>query len=152
MVQQLPHPLPVTGHGQDQELIRRQLQQGFHQQQLQKQPYAELRTPGEGELTILSSGPPSLSKAMHRQAPQPCARIQPPDFRVAQPHSFRSSIAPYSQARSPNSNPYPNRLPGSGASTLPVQVPGAKAFTDPQMTGKYRPMEGQFHASYTATD
>ena len=83
---------------------------------------------------------------MHRQAPPPCARIQPPDFRVAQPHSFRSSIAPYSQARSPNSNPYPNRLPGSGASTLPVQVPGAKAFTDPQMTGKHRPMEGQPHS------
>ena len=133
MAQQQPHPPPAAAYGQNQELIRKQLQQGF-----QQLPRTEHQTVGAGGLT---SGPSSLP---YNQAPvRAKIEIRP------QPHVSKSSEFalhfPPNPAISPTAQPYPQESRAG-------QQPEVRALTDPQAKAQHRSAEGQFHASRLATD
>ena len=143
MAQQQPHPPPAAAYGQDQELIRKQLQQRF-----QQLPRTEHQTVGAG-------GPSSLPGAMYHQAPVPRAKVQSRQPE-SNPHVSKSSeVAPHYQPNpsiSPTFQPYHNWPPDSRAGDVRLQQPEVRALTDPQAMAQHRSAEGQFHASRSATD
>ena len=120
MAQQQPHPPPVAGYGQDQELIRKQLQQGFQQR--------PQHTAGADELTSRS---PPLPRAMYYQEPVPRAKI-PSQPQLLMSKSYE--VAPHYQpnpAISPTSQPYPNWPQDSRARNVRLQQP--EVLTDPHL-------------------